>query len=175
MKIIKCDFLMEFDKICFHERTCEICPRYALPNMGNGKLWFCRLIVVTSCQNMRWSPFALSCIASRVARLAFLGPNSRNLAFFEVVWHEKMVYGMYVIVWPFLMVLAWKNIVWHFLKLLAQLLLSAWNYRTFSQDKGPLFSATAHSRRYKRLCRLSDVTGQKTILFWARLRKLRQF
>ena len=36
----------------------------------------------------------------------FLGPNSRNLAFFEVVWHEKMVYGMYVIVWPFLMVLA---------------------------------------------------------------------
>jgi len=36
------------------------------------------------------------------ARLAFLRPNSRNLAFFKVVWHEKMVFGMYVIVWHFL-------------------------------------------------------------------------
>jgi len=39
---------------------------------------------------------------SRVARLAFLRPNSRNLAFFKVVWHEKLVFGMYVIVWHFL-------------------------------------------------------------------------
>jgi len=70
-------------------------------------------------------------VVNRVARLALLTPNSRNLAFFKVVWHEKMVFGMYVIVWhffwPFLIVLAWKNIVWHFLKPLAQLLLSAWN------------------------------------------------
>jgi len=59
------------------------------------------------------------------------------LAFLKVVWHEKMVFGMYVIVWhfwPLLMVLALKNMVWHFLKPLAQLLLSAWNYSTFSQD-----------------------------------------
>jgi len=35
----------------------------------------------------------------RVARLAFVRPNSRNLPFFKVVWHEKMVFGMYVIVW----------------------------------------------------------------------------
>jgi len=28
-------------------------------------------------------------VHTRVARLAFLRPNSRNLAFFEVVWHEK--------------------------------------------------------------------------------------
>jgi len=46
---------------------------------------------------------------SRVARLAFLMPKSRNLAFFKVVWHEIIVFGMYVIVWhffAFLMVLA---------------------------------------------------------------------
>ena len=41
-------------------------------------------------------------VARRVARLALLRPNSRNLAFFEVVWHEKMVFGMYVKVWHFL-------------------------------------------------------------------------
>ena len=40
-------------------------------------------------------------VARRVARLALLRPNSRNLAFFEVVWHEKMVFGMYVKVWRF--------------------------------------------------------------------------
>jgi len=51
---------------------------------------------------------------SRVARLAFLMPKSRNLAFFKVVWHEIIVFGMYVIVGIFL-------------KRLAQLLLSAWN------------------------------------------------
>jgi len=39
---------------------------------------------------------------ARVARLAFFRPNSRNLAFFKVVWHEKMVFGIYVIVWHFL-------------------------------------------------------------------------
>jgi len=37
-------------------------------------------------------------IMDRVARLAFLRPNSRNVAFFEVVWHEKLVFDMYVIV-----------------------------------------------------------------------------
>jgi len=31
---------------------------------------------------------------------------------------------------------------WHYLKSTTHLLLSAWNYRTFSQDKGPLFSIT---------------------------------
>jgi len=29
------------------------------------------------------------------ARLAFLKPNSRNLAFFKVVWHEKIVFGIF--------------------------------------------------------------------------------
>jgi len=38
---------------------------------------------------------------TRIARFAFLRPNSRNLAFFIVVWHEQMVFGMYVIVWIF--------------------------------------------------------------------------
>jgi len=28
--------------------------------------------------------------------------NSRNFAFFKVVWHEKMEFGMYIIVWHFL-------------------------------------------------------------------------
>jgi len=55
------------------------------------------------------------------------------------VWHVRHSLAFF---WPFLVVLAWKNIVWHFLKPLAQLLLSAWNYRTFFYDKGPLFSAT---------------------------------
>jgi len=40
---------------------------------------------------------------ARATRLAFfLRSNSRNLAFLKVVWHEKMVFGMYVIVWHFL-------------------------------------------------------------------------
>ena len=43
----------------------------------------------------------MCCVVFRVARLALLRPNSINLAFFKVVWHEKMVFGMYVIVWHF--------------------------------------------------------------------------
>jgi len=38
---------------------------------------------------------------ARVARLAFLRLNFRKLAFFKVVWHEKMVFGMYIMVWHF--------------------------------------------------------------------------
>jgi len=38
---------------------------------------------------------------SRVAKLAFLSQNSRNLAFFIVVWHEKTVFGICVAVWHF--------------------------------------------------------------------------
>jgi len=34
--------------------------------------------------------------------LAFLRPNSRNLAYFKVVWREEMVFGIYVIVWHLL-------------------------------------------------------------------------
>ena len=82
---------------------------------------------------------------------AFLKPSFRNLAFFSVVWHEKMLFGMYVIVWhflAFLMVLAWKNINWPFLKLLAQLTVGPLSYCCrlriikLCQDKGPLFSTT---------------------------------
>jgi len=56
------------------------------------------------------------------------------LAFFDVVWHEKMVFGMYVRVWHFLAFFDGVGMKkhCHFLKLLAQLLLSAWNYRNFS-------------------------------------------
>jgi len=40
--------------------------------------------------------------------------NSRNLVFFEVVWHEKMLFGMYAIslacFWPVLLVLAEKTL-----------------------------------------------------------------
>jgi len=79
----------------------------------------------------------------RIARLAFLSPISRNLA---LVWHEKMVYAMYVIVGhflPFFDGVGMKKHCLAFLKPLVRLVLSTWNYRTFSQDKGPLFSATA--------------------------------
>jgi len=44
------------------------------------------------------------------ATLAFLRPNSRNLAFFKVVWHEKMMFGMYVILWHFFGLFWW---CWH--------------------------------------------------------------
>jgi len=57
--------------------------------------------------------------APRVARLTFLRPNSRNLAFSKVVWHEKMVFGMYVIVWHFLVFfdgVGMKKHVWHFIE-----------------------------------------------------------
>jgi len=49
----------------------------------------------------QWAVWKQGRDASRVARLAFLRPNSRNLVFLKVVWHEKMVFGMYVIVWHF--------------------------------------------------------------------------
>jgi len=39
--------------------------------------------------SVRSANCTLLCVLSRVARLAFLRPNSRNLAFFIVVWHEK--------------------------------------------------------------------------------------
>jgi len=101
------------------------------------------------------------CTLLRVlSRLAFLRPNSRNLAFFIVVWHVRHSLAFFGLFYG----VGTKTHCLHFLKPLTQLLLSAWNYRTFSQDKGPLFSARSHSRRYKRLSRLGDVTGQKTIL-----------
>jgi len=80
-----------------------------------------------------------------VPGLPFLRPNFRNLAFFKVVWHEYMVFGMFFIVWYFLAFFDGVGMEKHclaFLKPLAQLQLSAWNYRTFSQDKDPLFSTT---------------------------------
>jgi len=39
---------------------------------------------------------------TRVARLAFLRPKSRNLVFLKVFWHDKVLFGMYVIVLHFL-------------------------------------------------------------------------
>jgi len=44
-------------------------------------------------------------------------PNSRDLAFFNVVWHEKMLFGMYVITWRvlgFFNGVGRKSAVWHF-------------------------------------------------------------
>jgi len=38
----------------------------------------------------------------QACQVGILTPNTRNLAFFKVVCHEKIVYGMYVIVWHFL-------------------------------------------------------------------------
>jgi len=57
-----------------------------------------------------------------VARLSFLMPNSRNFAFSDVVWHEKMLFGMYVIVCNFFDFFScvWrlrKKVVWHFWRL----------------------------------------------------------
>jgi len=64
-KIKQCNFLAEFDKICFHEYTCEIFqhfelkwPRYALPHIGNWASFkyvelSCSFICVTSGLNMR--------------------------------------------------------------------------------------------------------------------------
>jgi len=65
-------------------------------------------------------------IAVRVARLEFSMTNFRNLALFEVVWRERMLFGMYAIVWHVLGLFQWcwqkKKVVWHFLKPLTGLL-----------------------------------------------------
>jgi len=55
-------------------------------------------------------------------QVGILRPNSRNLLFFIVVWHEKMVLGMCVIVgvfWPFYGV-GMKTLFGIFLKPLAR-------------------------------------------------------
>ena len=93
--------------------------------------------------------------------------------------------------------LAWKNGVWHVRHSLAFFwpFLWCWNEKTlfglfwnlwlsyccrlaitelFLRTKVFSFLRRSHSRRCKRLCRLSDVTGQRDILpCLARLRKLR--
>jgi len=62
---------------------------------------------VERCPHLR--PLYQSC------QVGIFKAKSQILAFLKVVWHEKIMFGMYVIVWYFLMVLACKNIVWHFL------------------------------------------------------------
>ena len=53
-------------------------------------------------------------------------------------------------------------------------MLSTWNYRTFSQDKGPLFSATIpFSKIQAALPSKWRHRGKDVILFWTRLRTLR--
>ena len=80
-----------------------------------------------------------------VARLAFFRPNSRNLGFFEMVWHAKMMFGMYVTVWEFFSLFWWcwyeKTLFDIFKNLtLAQVLLSACNFRTsFVSGQKPIF------------------------------------
>ena len=85
-------------------------------------------------------------VTGRVARLAFLRPNSRNLAFFKVVWHNKMVLGMYVIVRQFLAFsddVGMKKHCLAFFRTSSSFTAVGLNlYRTFSQDKGSLFSTT---------------------------------
>ena len=74
------------------------------------------------------------------------------------------------------MVLAWKNIGWHFLKPLAQLVLLAWNYRTFSQDKGPFFSTTVpFSKMQTVLPSKWRHRAKDTVLLGARLQKCGTF
>jgi len=41
-------------------------------------------------------------------------PNSRNLTFFKVVWHEKMLFGKFLVFFSGLG--RNKNVVWHSLK-----------------------------------------------------------
>jgi len=78
------------------------------------------------------------------AKFQKFAPFWSCLAWKNGVWRVRHSLAFF---WPFLMnlmvlPLAWKNIVRHFLKPLAQLLLLAWNYKTFSQDKVPLFYST---------------------------------
>jgi len=83
---------------------------------------------------------------TRVARLAFLRPKSRHLAFLKVFWHDKVLFGMYVIVLHFFGLFWW---CWHE-KTLFGIFWNLWlscccrlGIENFSQDKGPLFSTTA--------------------------------
>ena len=81
-------------------------------------------------------------VDDRVARLAFLRPNSRNFAWKSGVCHVRHGFAFF---WPFLTdagVGIKKHCLAFFSKPLAQWLLLTWNYITFSQDNGPLFSTT---------------------------------
>ena len=67
-----------------------------------------------------------------------------SLTFLEVVWHGKIVFGMYVKVLQFLTFFDGVGMKkhCHFSKPLDQLLLSAWNHGTFSS--GQKFSIFYH-------------------------------
>jgi len=87
-----------------------------------------------------------------------------GLAWKNGVWHVRHSLAFF---WLFLMVLAWKNIVWPFLKpeasgSVTQFTAVGLELRAFSEDNVLSFLLQSHSRRCKRLCRLSDVTGQET-------------
>jgi len=76
---------------------------------------------------------------SRVAcQVSILRPNSRNMAFLKVVWHEKMMFGMFVIVWRFLDFfhgVGMKKCCLAFFETfgLVSVRLLAWKFRNFSQ------------------------------------------
>jgi len=61
----------------------------------------CHVIVTQQRLTIEQSAHKLQKPASpgRVARLAFSMQKSRNLAFFQMVWREKMLFGMYALVW----------------------------------------------------------------------------
>ena len=114
---------------CLWRHSAKSCPFSCVYNVQSA--WSCL-----------WSEIDFR---NRVARLAFLRPNSRNLAFLKVVWHEKMVFGMHVIVWHFFGLFWW---CWHE-KTMFGVVWNLWlscccrlGIKNFSQDRGPLFSTT---------------------------------
>ena len=109
------------------------CPR--------GNLWRRKLPVFSSAGCCHTGLRA----GTRVARLPFSRPNSRNLTFFKVLWHEKMAFGMYIIVWHFLAFFGGVGMKKHclaFFETYGSVAVVCLELRAFSEDNGPLFSAT---------------------------------
>jgi len=89
------------------------------------------------------------------------------LAFFNVlVWHEKMMFGMYVIVWQFWAFfegVGMKKPCMAFFKTFGSFTAVGLEfYNFFSGQRSSSFLPRSHPPRYKRLCRLRGVTGKET-------------
>ena len=104
-----------------------------------------RCVTVGREPSVRSACCSLLRVLSRVARLAFFKSKFQKFGLFHssLAWkngvchvrHKLAFFGLFYGV-------GMKTHCLAFLKPLTQLLLSAWNYINFSQDKGPLFSAT---------------------------------
>ena len=155
------------DPVVFFEIHSDPVPNCRIRLDRDPETGSCSILVyicVTCCARLS--------VTVRVARLAFLRPNSRKLTLFKVVWHEKKVFGIYVIVWQFFGFFDGVGMKKHCLAFFWNLCLSyccrLGIIELFLGTKVLSFLPRSHSWRHKRLCRLSDVIGQKTWYFFGK-------